>query len=482
MELLITIGGFVSAAIIIITFRKQRAIARATSVLASIIALIEVFFIAFKVADTGTYDPFPFFSVDGLGAIILLIIVIIGIVTNIYSLEYFRQEKLKHLVGSTRIKQYFILLNLFLAAMVIAVTANNPIMAWISIEATTLSTAFLISFYNKSSAIEAAWKYLVINSVGLLLGFFGTLLYFIPVTDLLEKGNMVSWHLLVTHASQLDPMIAKIAFIFILIGYGTKVGMVPMHTWKPSAYTKAPTPLGALLSGALLPVAFMMILRLKMLTDISAGPLFSQYLLIGFGLLSIAVASFIIPILTNYKRLLAYSSIENAGIMALGFGFGGIGVMAASLHMIYHSLIKSALFLSSGNFLLHYHSARIKDVKGSLKVIPFTSIIFMIGFLAITGAPPFGILMSKMLILAAGMKRYPWISIVTLLLMEVLFFGFLKHVSSMLFGEKPSEIKSGEKNIWLIIPPFILLAIVLYLSLSMPTFLQQLLNGTVNKY
>jgi len=292
----------------------------------------------------------------------------------------------------------------------------------------------------------------------------------------------VSWNSLLVHASQLDPMIAKIAFIFVLIGYGTKVGMVPMHTWKPSAYTKAPTPLGALLSGALLPVAFMMILRLKMLTDIAAGPLFSQYLLIGFGLLSVAVASFIIPVLTNYKRLLAYSSIENAGIMAIGFGFGGIGVMAATLHMIYHSLIKSALFLSSGNFLLQYHSARIKDVKGSLKTIPLTSIIFMVGFLAITGAPPFGILLSKTLILAAGMKKYPLISFATLLFMEILFFGFLKHVSSMLFGEKPPEINSGEKNMWLIIPPFILLAIALYLSFAMPSFLQILLNGVVNKY
>lgn len=482
MELLITISGFVCSAIIIVVFRKQRVVARATSIIASIIALIEIFFIAFKVADRGIYEPLPFFFVDGLGAIILLIIAIIGIVTNVYSLAYFREEKLKHLVGSTRIKQYFVLLNLFLTAMVIAVTANNPIMAWISIEATTLSTAFLISFYNKSSAIEAAWKYLVINSIGLLLGFFGTLLYFIPVTDLLEKGGMISWQLLAAHASQLDPLIAKIAFIFVLIGYGTKVGMVPMHTWKPSAYTKAPTPLGALLSGALLPVAFMMILRLKILTDIAAGPLLSQYLLISFGLLSIAVASFIIPVLTNYRRLLAYSSIENAGVMALGFGFGGIGIMAALLHMIYHSFIKSALFLSSGNMLLRYHSARIKDIKGAIKSIPFTSVIFMVGFLAITGAPPFGILMSKILILAAGMKQYPVVSIVALLLMEILFFGFFKHVSAMLFGDKPSEVESGEKNIWLLIPSFVLLAIVLYLSISMPSFLYKLLNNAVNQY
>lgn len=482
MELLIIVGGFLSAALTIIVFRKQRAVARSTSLLASIIALIYVLFIALKVADMKIYSPFPLFSIDGLGAIILLIIALIGLVTNIYSLEYFRQEKAKHLIGSTRIKQYFILLNLFLAAMVIAVSTNNPIIAWISIEATTLSTAFLISFYNKSSAIEAAWKYLIINSIGLLLGFFGTLLYFIPVSELLEKGEMVSWYSLMSQISHLDPMIAKIAFIFVLIGYGTKVGMVPMHTWKPSAYTKAPTPLGALLSGALLPVAFMMILRLKVLTDIAAGPSFSQNLLIGFGLLSIAVSSFIIPVLTNYKRLLAYSSIENAGIMALGFGFGGIGIMAAMLHMIYHSLIKSALFLSSGNILLKYHSARIKDIKGAMTVIPISSIIFMVGFLAITGAPPFGVLMSKILILSAGMKQYPVVSIVALLCMEILFFGFLKHTSAMLFGDKPDHTEPEKENVWLIIPPLALLLVVLYLSFSLPIFLQKLLHHAVNQF
>src|ERR1035437_4712497 len=173
----------------------------------------------------------------------ILIVSFIGFFTIIYSIQYLRKETTKNIIGFTRVKQYFILLNLFLVAMFLSISASNPIFAWISIEATTLSTAFLVSFYNKPSSVEAAWKYLIINSVGLLLGFFGTLLYF---TEIHGVGGAISWHLLLENSSNLNPLIAKIAFIFVLIGYGTKVGFVPMHTWKPDAYSKAPAPLGAL--------------------------------------------------------------------------------------------------------------------------------------------------------------------------------------------------------------------------------------------
>src|ERR1019366_5500728 len=200
----------------------------------------------------------------------------------------------------SRVREYFILLNLFMAMMFLAITVSSPIFTWIFIEATTLSTAFLISFYNKPSAIEAAWKYLIINSIGILLAFFGTLLYFTSFGFLGENG-FVGWQSLAANAVHLDPIIAKIAFVFVLIGYGTKVGLAPMHTWKPDAYSKAPNPIGALLSGALLPVAFMVILKFKRITDSVVGPLFSQHLLIVFGILSIAVAALIMFNAKNYK-------------------------------------------------------------------------------------------------------------------------------------------------------------------------------------
>jgi len=411
----------------------------------------------------------------------MLIIGLICLATTIYSVEYLRQETSKNIIGFTRVKQYFILLNLFLMSMFLAASANNPIFAWIFIEATTLSTAFLISFYNKPSSLEAAWKYLIINSIGLLLGFLGTLLYFTTTTNL-GGNDFVSWQFLQDNAHNFDPMVAKIAFIFVLIGYGTKVGLVPMHTWKPDAYSKAPAPIGALLSGALLPVAFAVILKLKVITDIAVGPLFSHNLLIFFGVLSIAVAALIMFNAKNYKRLLAYSSIENAGVMAFGFGLGGLGVFAATLHMIYHSFVKVVLFLSSGNLLLRYNSDKIKNVKGALSVVPVTSVLFISGFLIVTGTPPFGIFLTKMQILSVGINTHPVASIIALFFMAIVFIGFFKHVTSMFFEEKQVDIEISDKHIWLIIPPLIFLVLVFGLSFYIPPFLYTLISDVAVKY
>ena len=480
MEILFIITTLIIVALLNVLV-KRRSVIELFSIIASSVVLFESIVVALKVSVSGVYSPFVFFSVDSLGAIVMLIIACIGFATTIYSIRYLQQETAKGIIGFTRVRQYFVLLNIFLAAMFLAVTASNPVFAWISIEATTLSTAFLISFYNKPSAIEAAWKYLIINSIGLLLGFFGTLLYFTSMSSLGENG-FVSWQSLMANAAHLDPLIAKIAFIFVLIGYGTKVGLAPMHTWKPDAYSKAPNPIGALLSGALLPVAFIVILKFKNVTDAAIGPQFSQNLLIIFGILSIAVAALIMFNVRNYKRLLAYSSIENAGVMALGFGFGGLGISAAILHLIYHSLVKGIMFFSSGNLLLKYNSAKIKNIKGALGIVPFTSILFIAGFLIVTGVPPFGIFLTKMQILSVGIQVNPIITIIALFFMTLIFIGFLKHIISMFFSQKPEDIEVGEGNIWLIIPPLILLVTIIILSFYIPPFLSRLINDVVSHY
>jgi len=480
MEILFIITTLIIVALLNVLV-KRRSVIELFSIIASSVVLVESIVVALKVSVSGVYSPFVFFSVDSLGAIVMLIIACIGFATTIYSIRYLQQETAKGIIGFTRVRQYFVLLNIFLAAMFLAVTASNPVFAWISIEATTLSTAFLISFYNKPSAIEAAWKYLIINSIGLLLGFFGTLLYFTSMSSLGENG-FVSWQSLMVNAAHLDPLIAKIAFIFVLIGYGTKVGLAPMHTWKPDAYSKAPNPIGALLSGALLPVAFIVILKFKNVTDAAIGPQFSQNLLIIFGILSIAVAALIMFNVRNYKRLLAYSSIENAGVMALGFGFGGLGISAAILHLIYHSLVKGIMFFSSGNLLLKYNSAKIKNIKGALGIVPFTSILFIAGFLIVTGVPPFGIFLTKMQILSVGIQVNPIITIIALFFMTLIFIGFLKHIISMFFSQKPEDIEVGEGNIWLIIPPLILLVTIIILSFYIPPFLSRLINDVVSHY
>ena len=480
MEIIFIIITFVIIVLLNILIKRRLAI-EFFSIIASFVALFESIIVALKVSTSGIYSPFVFFCVDSLGAIVMLIIACVGFITTIYSIPYLRKETAKNIIGFTRVRQYFVLLNIFLAAMFLAITTNSPVFAWISIEATTLSTAFLVSFYNKPSAIEAAWKYLIINSIGLLLGFLGTLLYFTSMSSLGENG-FVSWQSLMANAAHLDPLIAKIAFIFVLIGYGTKVGLAPMHTWKPDAYSKAPNPIGALLSGALLPVAFIVILKFKNVTDAAIGPQFSQNLLIIFGILSIAVAALIMFNVRNYKRLLAYSSIENAGVMALGFGFGGLGISAAILHLIYHSLVKGIMFFSSGNLLLKYNSAKIKNIKGALGIVPFTSILFIAGFLIVTGVPPFGIFLTKMQILSVGIQVNPIITIIALFFMTLIFIGFLKHIISMFFSQKPEDIEVGEGNIWLIIPPLILLVTIIILSFYIPPFLSILINDTVSHY
>jgi hydrogenase-4 component F len=480
MELVVLLAALLIAAAVCLIAGKQ-AIIEYTSVIASIVAFACSIVIAHKVTLTGPYSPYMFFSVDALGVIVMLIITVVGLATMAYSLQYLRDEIRKNIIVFSHIKLYYILLNLFLAAMIFAVVSSNPIFTWISIEATTLSTAFLISFYKKPPSIEAAWKYLIINSIGLLLGFFGTLLFFTSLIGL-EGIGFSTWNTLLENAHRFDPTIAKIAFVFVVIGYGTKVGLAPMHTWLPDAHSKAPVPISALLSGVLLNVAFIAILRFKVLADASVGAHFSQTLLIAFGLLSILVAALIILTQNNYKRLLAYSSIENMGIAALGFGIGGLGIFAAILHMIYHSLIKSALFLSAGNVFLKYSSTKIANIRGMITALPITGVLFLIGLFAITGMPPSGIFFTKLFILSAGIQTHPVVTILVIFLFALVFVGFLKNVLVMMFGEKPEAIPAGEKKKLLFIAPMALLAIALFISFHIPSFLKALLTEAVSHF
>jgi hydrogenase-4 component F len=477
--ILILLSLLVAAAVCLAT--SERIVRESVSTAASLFAFIGSIVIAIRVSSTGPYTPCQFISVDALGAVLMLIISTVGLATALYSVRYLREETTKKIIVSSQVKYYYILLNLFLAAMFFAVTSSNPVFTWISIEATTLSTAFLISFYKKPDAIEAAWKYLIINSIGLLLGFFGTLLFFTSLMGTKVTG-FTTWNTLLANASHFDPTIARIAFVFVVIGYGTKVGLVPMHTWLPDAHSKAPVPISALLSGVLLNVAFVAILRFKVIADASIGPGFSQKLLIGFGLLSILVASLILFTQNNYKRLLAYSSIENMGIAALGFGFGGLAVFAAMLHMIYHALVKSSLFLLAGNVFLRYSSTRIAHVRGMVMALPVTGILFLIGLFAITGTPPCGIFFTKVFILAEGIHTHPVATVFAIFLIALLFIGFFKQVLAMAFGEKPADIAFGEKRGLLVLAPLLLIAIVLFLSFHIPGFLKVLLTEAAKRF
>lgn len=436
-----------------------------------------VLFLLPSVVTNGSVEASTFFSLDPLGAFVALIIALVGFFASLYSVGYLRAEVAKSIIGPRRVRQYFLLLKLFFFAMFLAVATMSPVVMWIAIEATTLSTAFLISFYNKQSATEAAWKYLIINSLGLLLSLLGTLL-FLALPEL--RDGSLTWQALRETATSMSPLVVKIAFIFILVGYGTKVGLVPLHTWKPDTYSKSPTPIAALLSGVLLNVAFLAILRFKGLADSALQSEFTGELLLFFGVLSIVFSALIIFIQKNYKRLLAYSSIEHAGLLALGFGFGGIGTFAALLHMLYHALGKALLFFAVGNVFLKYSSSKIEQVKGVLSVLPLSGPLLFMAFIAILGLPPFGLFTTEFMLLSTGMEQYSWVVLVVLLALAVVFFGFLKHLVAMLFGKAPEGIEKGESNVLTQVPILLLVSLFLVLSWYLPETLEQLIQLAAN--
>ena len=412
-------------------------------------------------------------AIDSLSSFLILLIALVGFFVSLYSVGYLRTEVGKGIIGPRRVRQFFILLELFLFAMYLAVATVNPIITWIAIEATTLATAFLISFYNKPTATEAAWKYLILNSLGLLIGLLGTLVF---IAILGDRSGAAIWSEMVASAGTVSPAAIKIAFVFILIGYGTKVGLVPLHAWLPDAHSKAPSPISALLSGVLLNVALFAVLRWKEAADVALGSdQFTGGLLIFFGLLSVFLAAFIIFVQQNYKRLLAYSSIEHMGLIVIGFGLGGVGTIAGLLHMLYHALAKSMLFLLAGNIFLRYSSTKLKNVSGLIEALPLSGPLFFAGILMLSGLPPFAIFMTKSLILSAGISFSPWLVGALLIVLSVMFFGLFRFVTKLAYGPVPEGIEQGEAHFLTQLPVILLFALLLVLSWYMPETLDTVL-------
>ncbi len=476
LTFLIALPLLTAVFIMLLSSKYTRVIERAV-IMSSVFELGLVLALIPAVVEKGSAGGSALFSLDPLGVFLSLVIALVGFFASLYSVGYLRAEVGKGIIGPRRVHQYFLLLKLFFFVMFLAVATTSPVVMWIAIEATTLSTAFLISFYNKQSATEAAWKYLIINSLGLLLSLLGTLLFlaFPAATE-----GVLTWETLRAGAASMQPLVVKVAFVFILVGYGTKIGFVPLHTWKPDTYSKAPTPIAALLSSVLLNVAFLAILRFKGLTDITLQSNFTSELFLFFGGLSVTVAALLIFIQKNYKRLLAYSSIEHAGLLALGFGFGGVGVFAALLHMLYHSLGKALVFFAAGNVFLKYSSTKMKDVTGMIRVLPLTAPILFVAFLAVLGLPPFGLFLSEFLLLSAGMEQYPLLVVGVLITLMVVFFGFLKHLIAMVFGAAPEGVERGEANILTQIPIVLLLSLFLVLTWYLPETLAELIQLAAN--
>ncbi len=416
---------------------------------------------------------FPdYFSVSPEGLLILLVTSFIFLFISIYAVSYLNEIE----IPTERI--YISCTLLFLASMSMAALADHIIMLWIAIEATTLMSAPLIFFHRSNSAIEATWKYVMICSVGIALALLGC--FFIVLSMAIgQVEGAISFSALGKVAGQLDPTWLKAGFIFLVIGYGTKMGLAPMHTWLPDAHSEAPSPASALLSGALLNCAFIGVYRSHQLLFQAGLGDFSSNILIGFGLLSMLVAAIFIFNQSGYKRMLAYSSIENMGIIAFGVGVGGLATYGAMLHLIHHSLIKSSLFLSAGNILLGYGQKHISKIGNMARIFPKTFTAFFAGFAGISGFPPFGIFVSELLIIIGAFQKGRTISISIFILALVLIFaGASRLVIKMSFGKWDDEILVDE-NMARVLPSFALLLTSIILCVWLPDSLYQIILAAI---
>jgi hydrogenase-4 component F len=381
--------------------------------------------------------------------------------------------------AAAQLRRYHTCINLFIAAMLLAVSANNLGLMWIAVEATTIFSAFIIPLNLSKASVEASWKYILIGSVGIALAFAGTVLaYFDFVTLSGRAENALNWTVLLATAPALHPEVMRLAFVFLLVGYGTKAGLAPMHTWLPDAHSEAPAPLSATMSGVLLAVAMYAILRWKAVADGAVGAGYTDTLLMSLGLLSLAIASFSMVLARNYKRLLAYSSVEHTGLICVGLALGPLGVFAALLHLLNHSAVKSMLFLLTGRILHRYDTTQIDQVSGLLKALPVTGGLFAAGILALSGLPPFGLFISEFALIRAGfVAGHPWLMGAILLMLAIAFVALLRHLNRMLYGRPPESGEAPSEGG--LAPLFLSVAVLVILGLTLPAPLAALLNQSV---
>jgi len=433
-----------------------------------------------RVANAGAIDLVPgWLRLDALSAWLILIVVLVGGWAAWYSVPYLNEEYRRGVCTRAKVQEYYLLFHLFWGTMLWVGACDNLGLLWVAIEATTLSSAFLVAFYNEKAALEAAWKYVILSSVGIALALFGTmLLYFSSLP--INGGGVLNWVGLLEDATQLNAGVLKLAFVLALIGYGTKVGLAPMHTWLPDAHSQAPAPISAMLSGVLLSCAFYALMRFHLILIHAGLGGFSAGLLLVFGALTVSLAALFILTQGDYKRLLAYSSVENMGLAAVGLGFNvRWAVFGALLQLLFHALTKALLFLASGFIYLRYDSKRIEDVSGVLNSAPGLGVAFFAGVLAITGVPPFGVFMSKFMILSAGFSSHNGlVSVALLAALALVFGGFLYHTVPMVLGRAPSLKRPPLRTSWwpLLALAGVLLGLGLYLPAPLLSLIDQVLE------
>ena len=428
------------------------------------------FLTAQVVADGPTFAWDRQFFIDPLNVFLVALTAFVGFTTAVFSRPYMRVEQDHGKMTPPRLRLYHAMYQLFSFTMLVALMTNNMGILWVAMEAATLTTVLLVSVYRTAASLEAAWKYFILCGVGIAQALFGTVLLYMAAERVLGAGaGALLWTNLEAVKGELDPNIITLAFAFLFIGYGTKVGLVPLHNWLPDAHAEGPTPVSAVLSGLLLNVALYAVLRCKVLTDGALHSQLASHLMIGFGLLSVVVAAFFLSRQKDVKRMFAYSSIEHMGLITFAFGLGGpIANFAALLHMTVHSLIKSAIFFAVGHATQKAGTQVMDDIRGLMKVSPTVAWGLMLGSLAILGMPPFGVFASEFLILTTAMRVQPWATPVLLLALGVAFAAMLHRVLPMVFGDSTLKPLAHSPAL---LPVFVHLGLGLMLGLYIPPYL-----------
>ncbi|MCO5122855.1 MAG: hydrogenase 4 subunit F [Rhizobacter sp.] len=410
------------------------------------------------------------FFIDALNVFLVTLTAFVGLTTAIFSRPYMRVERDRGKMTPPRMRLYHSMYQLFSFTMLLALTTNNLGLLWVAMEAATLTTVLLVSVYRTAASLEAAWKYFILCGVGIAQALFGTVLIYMAAEKVLgAEGGALLWTNLNAVKAQLDPDIVTLAFAFLFIGYGTKVGLVPLHNWLPDAHAEGPTPVSAVLSGLLLNVALYAVLRCKVLADGALQSALAGRLMMGFGLLSVVAAVFFLIRQRDVKRMFAYSSIEHMGLMTFAFGLGGpIATYAGLLHMTVHSLVKSAIFFAVGHATQKAGTQIMDEIRGLIKVSPTVAWGLMLGALAILGMPPFGVFASEFMIITTAMREQPWATPLLLISLAVAFAAVFARVQPMVFGETTVRALPHPPAL---VPVFVHLALALMLGLYVPPYL-----------
>ncbi len=410
------------------------------------------------------------FLLDPFNVFLVALTAFVGMTTSLFSRPYMRIEEEHGRLTPGRLRLYHSMFQLFMFTMLLALTTNNVGILWVAMEAATLATVLLVSLYRTPASLEAAWKYFILCGVGIAQALFGTILLYFAAEKLLGAGGgALLWTELNAVRENLEPTVVSLAFVFLLVGYGTKVGLVPLHNWLPDAHAEGPTPVSAVLSGLLLNVALYAVVRCKVLVDGALPDAFAKDLMIGFGLLSVVVAALLLSRQKDIKRLFAYSSIEHMGIITFAFGIGGpIANFAGLLHMTVHSLTKSAIFFAVGHAVQKTGTQVMDDIRGLVTISPMVGWGLALGALAILGMPPFGVFASEFLILTTAMREQPWATPFLLAALGVAFAAVFSKVQPMVFGETTAMRLPVRPAM---IPVFTHLSLVLMLGLWIPPFL-----------